>query len=381
MRRVLLLGGGHAHVHLLAHAARHPLTASALPGIELVLVSPFERHLYSGMVPGYLWGRYAEAAIGFDLRALAARAGARFVEAPAERIDASAQTVDAGGERLAYDLLSIDIGSEPAGLATPGAREHACTVRPMNRAITLRERAVGLFARVGQPEVAITVVGAGAAGIEVALALERLGRDSGARPAVTIVEAAAGIVPQESTRVRRLALRILSARGIAVRAGQAVAAVEPESVVLEDGTRLRSQLAVWVAGAAPPRLLVDAGLPRDPHGYLLVDATLRATDGSPVFGAGDCIGIEGFPEIAKAGVYAIREAPILANNLRAALAGRALVRYRPQASFLALLNCADGRAIWSWRGFAGRSRFAWWLKDGIDRAFLRRYPEARRSLT
>ena len=162
-----------------------------------------------------------------------------------------------------------------------------------------------------------------------------------------------------------------------MRTGRPVAAVGPESLALDDGTRLTSQLTVWIAGAAAPRLLAESDLPKDPGGFLLVDPTLRAIDGSAIFGAGDCIGIAGYPELAKAGVYAVREAPILDHNLRVALSGAEPRRFRPQASFLALLNSADGRAIWRWKALAGHSRLAWRLKDRLDRAFLRRYPEAR----
>ncbi len=377
-RRLLLLGGGHAHVHVLARAARVPLAPAR--ELALTLVSPYERHLYSGMVPGYLQGTYAETDLTFDLRALAARAGARFIVAAADRIDAAARVVEVAGQRLSYDLLSLDIGSEPAGLSTPGVREHAWTVRPMNRAVALCRRAEDLFAAARGREVALTVVGGGAGGLEVALALARLGRERGKLPAVTIVEAAAGVLPEFDPRVRRIAERVLAARGLRVLAGRSVAAVEPEGVALDDGRRLRSDLTVWIAGAAAPRLLADSVVPRDPRGYLLVDSTLRAVDGSPIFGAGDCIGIAGTPALAKAGVYAVREAPILEHNLRAALAHAPSAgqpqRYRPQADFLALINTADGRALWRWHGLAGHSRFAWWLKDRIDRAFLARYSAA-----
>ena len=352
----------------------------APPGkLELVLISPFEHHPYSAMVPGYLQGSYAEPELDFDLRALAAHAGARFVAAMAERIDPVARRVEVAGERLAYDLLSLDVGSEPAGLATPGVREYALTVRPMSRAVALRRRAEALFAAGTHGETAVIVVGGGAAGLEVAFALERLGRDRGARTTVTIVEAAAGVVPELSARARRLVKRLLSARGIVVRAGRPVAAVEPASVVLDDGTRLPAQLTVWLTGAAAPRLLADSAVPKDLDGFLLVNATLRAVDDSPIFGAGDCIGIEGFPGLAKAGVYAVREAPVLDHNLRAFLAGGPPRHYRPQADFLGLLNTADGKALWRRHSLAGHSRFAAWLKDRIDRAFMRTYQQARVS--
>ena len=383
LRRLLLLGGGHAHVHLLARAARSRLSPAG--ATELVLVSPHERQLYSGMVPGFLQGSYAEGDLSFDLPALAAAAGARWVQAPADRIDVAARTVEAGGERIDFDLLSLDVGSAPAGLATRGVSEHALTVRPMSRAVALRQRAEELFAAGRDLEVAVTVVGGGAAGVEVALALERLGRERSVLPRVTIVEATAALVPEFSPRVRRIVREVLAQRGVRVATGQPVTAVESEVVELADATRLRSQLTVWIAGAGAPELFARSDLPKDARGFLLVDATLRAVDGSPVFGAGDCIGLAGFPHLAKAGVYAVRQAPILDFNLRAALTGGLTGGltvdsprlFRPQRSFLALLNSADGRAIWRWHGLAGHSRLAWWLKDRIDRGFMQRYQERR----
>ena len=372
-RRLILVGGGHAHVHILARAACAPLSK-----VELILISPFARHHYSGMVPGFLQGTYGEADLAFDLPALAARAGARFIAAAAEGIDSTARTVHIGDERLDYDLLSLDVGSEPAGLATPGVRENGWSIRPMSRAVALRQRAEELFAA-GRRRALI--VGGGAAGLEVALALERLARQfhvqtGGAEPSVMIVEAAPWILPEFSARVRRIGERRLAARGVRVRAGRQAAAVRPDGVELDDGTVEPSDLTLWLAGAAPPRLLAASNLPQDRQGYLLVDPTLRAVDGSAVFGAGDCIGIAGYPGLAKAGVYAVRESPVLDFNLRAALAGRPPRRYRPQASFLALMNSADGRAIWRWRVLAGHSRAAWWIKDRIDRAYVRRNQQA-----
>ena len=369
--RLLLVGGGHAHIHLLKRAAEAPL---AVPGgVELVLVSPAAFHHYSGMVPAYLAGRQAEDALAFDLRRLSAAAGARFVEAAAESIDAAARTVEAGGETISWDLLSLDIGSQAAGLATPGASTHALAVRPIGQAVELRRRATELAARAAGGAVALTVVGGGAAGVEVALALDRLVREMAARPAVTIVERAPWILPEFPRGLRRSASNLLDRRGIAVRCGQAVAALEADSVLLADGSRLPSALTVWIAGAAPPALLSRSDLPRDRRGFLLVDETLRAVDRSPVFGAGDCIALAGHPEVAKAGVYAVREAPILDHNLRAVLRGERLRRFRPQRSFLALLDTADGCALWRWHRLWGHARWAGRLKRRIDGDFVRRY--------
>jgi selenide,water dikinase len=366
--RLVLVGGGHAHLHVLADLAARPLS-----GAEVTLVSPAAWHHYSGMVPGFLQGRYAETDLTIDLGSLAARAGARLVEAMAERIDVSGRTVDTGGARLPFDALSLDVGAAPAGLDVPGAREHAVTVRPMRQAVALRARIDALATPARRGPVRVTIVGGGAGGVEVALAAHRRIREAGSRPEVTLVEAAADVLPDYAAPVRRRAADILARRGVAVTLGSVVSRVEGNAILLANGTRPAADLVVWLAGAAGPALLADAGIPLDPRGFLLVDPTLRAANGAPVWGAGDCATLADYPHTPKAGVYAVRQGPVLARNLRAALGEGRPATYVPQRTFLSLLNTADEKALLRWHGIVSHSRFAWWLKDRIDRRFVRRY--------
>jgi pyridine nucleotide-disulfide oxidoreductase family protein len=368
VKRLVLVGGGHAHVHVLAALATRPL-----PGVEVTLVSPSPHHHYSGMVPGFLQGVYAEAELTLDLAWLARRAGARLVQAMAGRIDVAGQAVDAGEVRLPFDVLSLDVGADPAGLDVPGAREHAVTIRPMRQAVSLRARVDALGGAARGTLVRVVVAGAGAGGVEVALALHRRIRAAGARPEVALVEAAADVLPDYAAPVRRRAAGILARRGVAVTTGRAVDRVERDAVVLADGGRLPADLVVWLAGAAGPGLLAEAGLALDARGFLLVDPTLRAVGGAPVWAAGDCATLVDHPDTPKAGVYAVRQGPVLARNLRAALGAGTPRAYVPQKTFLSLLNTADGKALLRWHGVVSHSRFAWWLKDRIDRRFVRRY--------
>jgi pyridine nucleotide-disulfide oxidoreductase family protein len=376
--RLLLLGGGHAHLEVLRQLARRRLRAA-----EVMVVSPHPQHHYSSVVPGYLQGRNAEQEFTFDLPALCRAAGAEFLAGRAESIHPASRQVQltgSAGRTLTYDILSIDAGSEAAGLDTPGAREFAATVRPMSLVIALRQRLDDLIGRAmesrsGEPRaLAVCVVGAGAAGVEVALAISRRVVECGIPGSIALVDGEPVVLSDFAPAIQQRMRLLLERRGIDLRLGRRVERVDASGVDLAGGMRIEAALTIWLAGAAGPRMLRSApGLPVDAQGYLLVDETLRALNDSRIFGAGDCVTLASHRYIAKAGVYAVREGPILAHNLRAALEGGRLRRYVPQRQFLAILNTGDGRALLRWRGLAVHTRWALTLKHWIDRRFVRKY--------
>lgn len=367
--RVVLVGGGHAHLRVLRTLERRRSAAA-----RWTLVSPSPTTFYSGMVPGFLQGTYVRAQIEIDLAAACARADVEFVSGSARAIDTRRRVVETDAGDLAFDHASLDVGSVPAGLELPGVGEHAWVLRPMQRAVELRARIDELADRAHRTPVRLAVVGAGAAGFEVALALHRrlTGRSGPAAMAteVLLVEAGDDLLAEYSRRVRRRAKRILDGRGIRLVTESTVTSVDAAGLWLAGGARLEADTVVWTTGPAPPPLLETSTLPLSERGYFQVDATLRAMDGAPVWGAGDCVDI-GALEVPKAGVYAVREGPILAHNLETALGGGPARPYEPQASFLSLLNTADGRALLRWKGIVYHGRLAWWLKDWIDRRFVK----------
>jgi selenide,water dikinase len=361
--RVVLVGGGHAHLELLHAWASRP------PRCELTLVSDPARALYSGMVPGLVAGEYAEAEIAIELAPLAARAGARFVCGRVERIDARERRIElAGGERLGFDLASLDVGSDVAGHDLPGVAEHAIATRPLAGFVRRIEAALEARREAG---LRIVVVGAGAAGVELAFALERRASRAGG-PRVTLVEAEAELLPGHGRRVARRVARRCEARGIERRLGVRVVGVEPGRLRLAAGAPIAFDLLVWAAGAAAPALFRRSGLPVDANGYLRVRATLQAETDDDLFAAGDGASIAGHADAAKAGVHAVRAGRVLAHNLRARLSGAPLRRFRPQRHFLSLLNLADGTALGTKWGFAAEGRCVRRLKDRIDRRWIER---------
>ncbi len=364
--RLLLVGAGHAHLEVLRRLALQPRA-----GVELTLVSAGDRHHYSGMVPGFLQGRYEEQEIAFDLPALAGRARGRFVEARATALDPVAREVRLeDGSQLGYDLVSFNVGSRSAGDQEESVRRHASLVKPMSRAAELRTRIAELADR---PVPRAVVVGAGAAGVEVACAIAAVLEEAGRRREVSILESSGAILGGYSERFRRRAEAVLAKRGIAVRTGAKVLRLEPGAVWIDDGSRLPSDLTVWLTGAAAWPLFESSCLPVDGRGFLLVGDALRSTGDPRVFGAGDCVTLASHPGTPKAGVYAVREGPVLWQSLLAALDGATPPRYEPQSSFLSLLNTGDGKALLRYKGLVSHSRWAWHLKDRIDRGFMARY--------
>jgi len=364
--RLVLVGPGHTHLEVIRRQILQPL-----PGVELTVVSAGERHHYSGMVPGFLQGTYDEEEISIPVPPLVERAGGRAVLRRAVGLEPERRRVLLdGGEELDYDLVSIAVGSTTAGFDRPEIAEHSALVKPLARVVELRRELERLAAAEAETP-SVAVVGAGAAGVEIALAahavLEGRGR-------VALYEAGNAILPSFARRFRRRTRAVLAERGIEVRTGAEVVEVTPQTLVLADGHRQPAHLTVWLTGAVAYPWLRASGLPVDDRGFLRVDRALRSVADPRVFAAGDCATLEEEPDTPKAGVFAVRHGPVLWQSLRAALTGgEDFPEYQPQKRFLALLNTADGMALLRWKGLVTHGRHGWWLKDWIDRRFMRRY--------
>jgi selenide,water dikinase len=369
VKRLVLCGGGHSHLEVLR---RFGLARE--PRVELVLVSPNRWTPYSGMLPGLVAGHYAFEDVHIDLERLARFARARFLPTVIAALDPAARAVTLGdGTRLEFDLASLDIGSTRATAGVPGANDHAVGVKPVEAFLRAWSGAVER-ARAGALRRAL-VVGGGAAGIELLLAMQyRIAREAGRRDTVewrllTDVDA---LLPMHNARVRAIFRRLLAEREVEVHLASPVVRVEPGVAFAAGGFRVAGDLIVWATGAAASPRLAGAGLAVDARGFVAVDETLRSVSHPHVFAAGDCATMVGHPR-PKSGVYAVRQGPPLAANLRNALAGRPLERHAPQARALALISAGDHYAVASRGGWALEGGWVWRWKDRIDRRFVRRY--------
>jgi selenide,water dikinase len=366
---LVLVGGGHAHVQVLRRFMMRPDSA-----VHLTVVLDRPEAVYSGMVPGLVAGDYTLPELEIDVLPLARRARAGVILSPALRIDPGARCIELEGRPpIRYDVASIDVGSTVLGQDVPGVRELAIATRPI-RSFTGRIERILARARTNGGELGrIVVVGTGAAGVELAFTLEARLRAEGLHGAITLLGDAPALLPGAARSVSEAALAETRRRGISVRAAGRVTRVEKDALRLEGGEELPCDLAIWATGAAPVALLDASPLPKDAAGFVRVSETLQVEGCEALFAVGDCASLAAHPWVPRAGVYAVREGPFLEHNLRAALAGRALRRYRPQRDFLSLLNLGDRRALGAKWGRVVSGRSVWRLKDWIDRRFVRRF--------
>ncbi len=364
---LVLVGGGHAHVQVIRRWMMRPL-----PGVRLSVVLDRPEAVYSGMVPGFVAGEYEAPELEIDVWPLARRAGARVVPAAALRMEPEARRIRVEGRPdLPYDVASLDVGSGVRGLSLPGVTEFALATRPIRAFVDRLDARLAALAERAAPRVA--VVGGGAAGVELAFTLEARLRAAGAPARLAVLTDDATPLPGASPRLRAAVLREAARRGVELRCGARVERVEKEAVVLAGGEPWPCDLAVWATGAAAPDWLAASPLPTDPAGFVRVRPTLQVVGHDALFAVGDCAALEDDPWVPKAGVYAVRQGPVLDRNLRARLTRRPLRPYRPQRDFLTLLNLGGRRALGGKWGLAASGRGVWHLKDRIDRRFVRRF--------
>jgi len=370
--RLVLAGLGHAHLFVLEAAVR-----GALGRHELVVCTGEPRHMYSGMVPGWLAGRYEADALALDVAAIVRRAGGTWHSAHVTGLDPQAQQLRlADGTVERYDYCSIAVGSQPSGMELPGVRAHAVALKPLQNVLAIGARLDGLVARGGGQ---VVVVGGGAAGTEIALAcVARVAARGGrGKVQVTIVGREARLAGERGNAVARRIERTSARVGLERLTEATVHAVGADHVRVTrpDGERtLPADLTIWATGASAPAWFAESGLPTDARGFLRVDAGLASPADRRVFAAGDSAALDHAPEVAKAGVYAVRMGPALVQQLRHAMGGgKSPAPFRPQRRFLALLNTGDGAAIASWGALAAQGRWAMRLKDRIDLDFMARF--------
>jgi len=374
VKDLVLIGGGHAHLSVLRRFAMRPL-----PGVRLTLVSRTSQSPYSGMLPGFIAGHYTAREMHFDLRALAHQARCRFILGEVTGLDLAAHEIRfADRPPLEFDLLALNTGSTPA---LPAKILNDLKLTPVKPIDAFAHRWQAIEARVLSSVTAchVGVIGGGAGGVELVLAmqhrLQAARRERGARVdnlSFTLLCADASVLPGHNASTRAAFTRILAARGIALHTGTRVQEVDGERVAAADGRSFSFDEILWVTTAAPAPWFRASGLDTDAQGYVQVGTDLRSVSHASVFAAGDCAAIAGHPR-PKAGVHAVRQGALLAENLQRFFLGQSLQHWVPQQQALAILATGPRHALATRGRWSVQGAWVWRWKDWIDRRFMRKF--------
>jgi selenide,water dikinase len=373
---IVLLGVGHTNAHVLRMWKMGPI-----PHARLTCVSNYPVATYSGMLPGVLAGLYPPERMEIDLVRLCAAAGARLIVGDVTGLDVeNRELLMSDRPPLPFDVLSIGLGSVPSRAGLVEADDSLLEVKPMQTFLqrlesNLLNRNPNLNPLPASP-FRITIVGGGAGGVEIAFCLPMRVRKilGNAALSLTLIDTSDKLLKGSSAALTKRVQRDFAHRGVKTILGRRVTHVKQGSVTLDNGETIPGDLVLWVTSAVPPPLIANFKLPKDDRGFLLTKHTLQSTSGKPIFIVGDTGTIEG-EQLPKAGVYAVREGPVLWENLNRVVKNEPLQDYHPQRGFLKLLNRGDGAALGEYRGFSFEGKWAWRLKDRIDGKFMDMYQD------
>ena len=411
-KRIVLIGGGHAHVKIIKSYGELPFRSQVESnGISLTLITNTLQTPYSGMLPGFVSGHYFHSDIHIDLQRLCKYGGFTLIHNSAVGVTYNEESGGGtvlleNGEPVPYDVLSIDVGSSPGGLPNSEDEEKqedtdvsAIPVKPIS---TFSCRYDDLKSRLRESAKSYTrnnpftllVVGGGAGGIELALscqfALKEVMKGAGGdADAIKVILATRGktLLESHNKKVRKIFTGIMKERDVKVYCNANAIGVEEV-----EGNRMKMlKLSNEEAGNSHQRIVfheclwcTSAGAPswlsgntpfattRD--GFVKVGSTYECIEHPHVFAAGDCCHFVESPR-PKAGVFAVRAGPILRDNILAAALGQPLTKHKPQSDFLSLISTGDKYAVASRGRFALEGAYLWKLKDRIDTTWMRDYQD------
>jgi NADH dehydrogenase FAD-containing subunit len=364
-KHLVIVGGGHAHLTVLLNTSNF-----VQRGHRVTLIGPSPYHYYSGMGPGMLSGIYQPREVRFHGKKMVKDRGGFFIEDRVVKINPDRRTLNLrSGKQIDYDVVSFNTGSEvPLQSLVSAPRENVVQVKPVFNLLQARR---WIIPKLKGKEMNFIVLGGGPAGLEVTANLWRLVQDNQGKARITLI-AGSRLLGGLSERVRTLAFEALNSRGIKVIEGKHGKEITGEEICFTDGSAHPFDFAFLAMGVQPSSIFGDSGIPTGPDGGLLVNPCLQNVAHPEIFGGGDCISFAERP-LAKVGVYAVRQNPILLHNLLAALEGKEMQTFTPQRDYMLIFNMGNGRGILWKKNFVWEGRLAFLLKDYIDRKFMKKF--------
>lgn len=355
MKKIVLAGGGHGHINILKEIIKKPI-----PNCEITLITDFRRQYYSGMLPGFIEGIYTEDEISFNVPELCSRAGVEYVEDKIISIDKDNNTIQTENGIHTADIISINLGSL-SNITFPIDSDDVCLVKPIKTTVDAKRDIEEKIKR--DPNFKkLVFVGGGASGIELALAFNAAFNNL----EIDIITCGE-ILQNFNNASKKKFYKLFEEKGINIIKHEYVKEIKDHKVLTENH-EYDFDYAFITAGFRGPNVEFKSYETLDKN-YLLVNDNLTASETSVAMG--DTATLKCYRDMPKAGVFAIREAPILYKNLLKMINGESdYLNYKPQLKYLQIINCGDKKAIANYGNISFYGKFAWKIKDKIDRDYM-----------
>jgi len=301
---------------------------------------------------------------------LALWANIRFIQDKVTAIDAEAKTLTlANRPAIEFDVVSIDIGSTP-NQQIEGTKEYSTPVKPISDFYT---RWNLIQEQVQQHKIkSLAVVGGGAGSVEVIMAFACKLQKTDASLQYHLITGAEDILPGYNHQVISQVKKQLKKYNITVHTSAGVTKLSKGLIHCQQSEPILSDEIIWCTQASGASWLNKGQLACDAAGFMNVRQTLQSLEYDYIFGAGDIVNMVANPR-PKAGVYAVRQAPVLFHNLQAILLNQSLIEYKPQDGFLSLLALGEKKATGSKSLLSFSGDWVWRWKDSIDRKFMDKF--------
>lgn len=364
-KKLVLAGGGHAHMMILANIGK-----IVNEGHQVTVVQPADYHYYSGMGPGMLSTHYSADDIRFNTRFVVERQGGAFVKAKVVKVETDDQTILTDtGETISYDVLSCNVGSFVPFNQIEGNQENIFSAKPIERLQTAQQKMISLG---NQDTITIGIIGGGPAAIEIAGNANHLARTTGCKNVETRLFAGTRLMKDFSDQIQNIVRRTFKKSGITIDESGYVEKIVNGTIILENGAKFSPDIIFISTGVKPSPLFNDSGLTTGPDGGLLVNKYLQSADFENIFGGGDCIYFAPQP-LDKVGVYAVRENPVLLHNVMATLNGNNIEPFDPGGNYLLIFNLGKGIGALQKGPLVWGGRSAFMIKDYIDKKFMQKF--------
>ncbi len=371
-KHLILVGGGHAHMMTLEHISKF-----VEKGVKVTVIGPSYFHYYSGMGPGMLGGTYHPDDIRFATQHVVQKQGGVFVKDKVVQIDPVKKEVyTLTGHTFSYDVLSFNAGSYVPQDTVSEELSNIYPVKPIEKLMEAAEKLKLLFK---EKKISVSIIGGGPSSAEIAGNVWQLARRMKTNMPDIHLFAGKNFMARFDDSIRKRVIKSLVSRGVHIHEQGYVKQIKPNEIEMESGKIFKTDFVFMATGVKPSTIFEKSGLPIGPDNGLLVNKYLQSVKYPEIFGGGDCIYFEDQP-MDKVGVYAVRENPILLNNLIAALEDQPLESFDPGPDYLLIFNLGGGLGVLKKKTLVFGGRIAFMIKDYIDRKFMKKFQAIEKLL-